>query len=214
MSFRNGIVLHLSEDHSDIVTVFLIFCRRDYGSIAAGTSVVDIGANIGVYSVYAALEGATSVHAYEPCEESFCLLQKNIICNGLEQIVIPHRGVVVGKPCSPIMFPRTSSVHNRIESGGQSGADSCSLVTAIPFFKIAENLQAPNLVKMDCEGGEYDIILQTEASVFDGVDEIRFEFHRGPKDQLFHRLTELGYARLKLIDEGAAGYLWVSKGHQ
>ncbi len=45
---RNGIVLHLSRDHSDIVTVFLIFCRRDYGYIKAGTSVVDVGANIGV----------------------------------------------------------------------------------------------------------------------------------------------------------------------
>ena len=212
VSFRSGGVLHLSHDPSDIITVFLIFCRKDYGSVEAGTSVIDVGANIGVYSVYAALEGATSVHAYEPCEESFNLLQKNIIANGLERIIIPHKGVVVGKPSAPIMFPRASSVHNRIEADRQNGAEDCAPVDAIPFFRIAEDLRTPSLVKMDCEGGEYDAILHTEASVFDRVDQIRLEYHRGPKDQLFQRLAELGYERLKFTDEGVAGYLWVGKG--
>ena len=92
---RDGVVLHLSGDSSDIVTVYLIFCRRDYGVIKAGTAIIDIGANIGIFSIYAALNKASSVHAYEPSEESFALLQKNIACNGFEQIIFPHNAVEV-----------------------------------------------------------------------------------------------------------------------
>lgn len=51
---RNGYVIHLSEDPADIVTVFLIYAREDYGSVAPGTVVVDIGANIGVFALFAA----------------------------------------------------------------------------------------------------------------------------------------------------------------
>ena len=211
VSLRNGIVLHLSQDHLDIVTVYLIFCRRDYGSIKAGTSVVDVGANIGVYSVYAALEGASSVNAYEPCEESFDLLQKNIICNGLEQIITAHKAVVVGRPSPPIMFPRISSVHNRIENDRQEASDNYALVPAIPFSKAAENLRAPNLVKMDCEGGEYDIVLNTESAVFENVEEIRLEYHRGPSRQLFTALETSGY-KLFFFEKGEnAGIVWCSK---
>jgi hypothetical protein len=106
VKLKNGIILHLSQDSSDIVTVYLIFCRRDYGLIMKGSTVVDIGANIGLYSVYAAMNGAAAVYAYEPCTESYGLLEKNISENGFNEIIKPVNAVVMGKSSVPVLFPR------------------------------------------------------------------------------------------------------------
>lgn len=69
----------------------------------------------------------------------------------------------------------------------------------------------PNLVKIDCEGGEYDIILNTIPSVFKPIDEIQMEFHTGPKEQLFSAIKSSGYNILFLENGESAGTVWCSK---
>jgi FkbM family methyltransferase len=211
VEFRDGHVIQLSADDSDIVTVFLIFCRLDYGKIAPGSFVVDIGANIGVFALYAARAGARIVQAYEPAEESFNLLERNIENNGFEKIIFPHRAAIVGKSSSPVWFPRRSSVFNAINTSPENRSDH-ELVPAIPFADLVSNIPGSNMFKLDCEGGEYDIILNSEGCVFDRIEEMRLEYHRGPRQQLFARFVKLGFNRRQFMDEGeGGGYLWLTR---
>ncbi len=212
VSLRDGIVIHLSGDNSDIVTVFIIFCRLDYGKINPGCSVIDIGANIGVFSIYAARAGAKSIKAYEPAEESFALLRKNIEQNGYAKIIYPFRAAVVGKQSKPVWFPRHSNVFNAIETSPKDSSDY-DLVPSIPFKELIRDIPEPNLVKLDCEGGEYDIILNSEDAIFKPIKEIRLEYHRGPSNQLITRLDNLGFTRYQFMDEGeeGGGYLWLMR---
>ncbi len=55
-------------------------------SISAGDVVVDVGANIGVFTLYAAKQGA-QVYAYEPMPPTYAVLQQNIEAHGLGQLV-------------------------------------------------------------------------------------------------------------------------------
>jgi len=212
---RDGLVIQLSKDNSDIVTMFLIFCRHDYGKITPGSVVVDIGANIGVFELYAAREGAKIVQAYEPAEESFDLLQRNIENNGFGKIIFPHRAAVVGKSSPPVWFPRQSNVFNAIDTQASSEKNpDDELVPTITFAEVVgpPHLPASNMVKLDCEGGEYDIILNSEDSAFDRIEEIRLEYHRGPRQQLFARFEKLGFSRRQFMDEGeGGGYLWLTR---
>ncbi|MFH2011546.1 MAG: FkbM family methyltransferase [Pseudomonadota bacterium] len=212
MALRDGLVIQLSKDNSDIVTVFLVFCRHDYGEITPGSAVVDIGANIGVFALYAAQSGAKIVQAYEPAEESFNLLQRNIENNSLEKIVYPYRAAVVGKPSSPVWFPRKSNVFNAIVERAENNSDY-ELVSTITLTEIVNNmLPSSNMFKLDCEGGEYDIILNSEKSVFESIDEIRLEYHRGPSQQLIARFDKLGFNCRQFVDEGEeCGYLLLTK---
>ncbi len=211
VEFRDGLVINLSMDNSDIVTVFLIFCRHDYGKITPGSVVVDIGANIGVFALYAAREGAKIVQAYEPAEESFDLLEGNIGKNGFGEIIFPHRAAVVGKSSPPVWFPRQSNVFNAIDTNSEKNSDH-ELVPTIPFAELVSNIPESNIFKLDCEGGEYDIILNSEDSVFDRIEEIRLEYHRGPHEQLFARFVKLGFNCHQFMDEGeGGGYLWLRK---
>jgi FkbM family methyltransferase len=211
VALRDGLVIGLSNDNSDIVSVFLIFCRKDYGKIMPGGTVIDIGANIGAFALYAAREGAKVVQAYEPSEESFKLLRRNIEINNMEKIIYPHRAAVVGKPSQPVLFPRQSSVFNAIGISCENNTGN-ELVPAITFAEIAGKITEPNTLKLDCEGGEYDIVLNSDNSVFNRIDDIRLEYHRGPHQQLFDRFEKLGFNRRQFMDEGeGGGYLWLTR---
>jgi 31-O-methyltransferase len=55
-------------------------------SISAGDVVVDIGANIGVFTLYAAKQGA-QVYAYEPIPPTYAVLQQNVEAHDLGRLV-------------------------------------------------------------------------------------------------------------------------------
>lgn len=52
-------------------------------SFAPEDVLVDIGANVGMYSIWAAKTRGTRVYAFEPESQNFALLNKNIVANGL-----------------------------------------------------------------------------------------------------------------------------------
>jgi tRNA/tmRNA/rRNA uracil-C5-methylase (TrmA/RlmC/RlmD family) len=55
-------------------------------SISPGDVVLDIGANIGVFTLYAAKQGA-QVYAYEPMPPTYGVLQQNVKAHGLCRLV-------------------------------------------------------------------------------------------------------------------------------
>jgi FkbM family methyltransferase len=204
---RDGHVLFLSEDPLDIVTVFLIFARRDYGEIAPGTTVVDIGANIGIFAVFAGLAGARTVYAFEPSAASFEYLVANIRANGLDGVVIPDRRAVVGRPRANIKFPKSSSVLNAILPDSTQG-DAFDVVPAVTLGEIAADQRSIDLLKLDCEGGEYEILFDSPVPDVRRSAEIRMECHKGPREQLIACLTAMGFVIRQSTDEGeGVGYL-------
>lgn len=52
-------------------------------SMQAGETLIDIGANIGIYTVYAAAKGIT-VHAFEPEAQNYALLSRSLMINEFE----------------------------------------------------------------------------------------------------------------------------------
>src|SRR5262245_3242896 len=77
-SFRNRARLQIGRgvDHVPIIEIFL---REEYGAVTHDAVVVDVGANIGAYSVYAAMSArGVKVYAYEPMPAFYRLLQENI----------------------------------------------------------------------------------------------------------------------------------------
>ncbi len=51
---------------------------------------VDIGANVGMYTIWAAKTRGTRVFAFEPESQNFALLNKNIVMNGLSGKVVAY----------------------------------------------------------------------------------------------------------------------------
>jgi FkbM family methyltransferase len=212
VTLRDGLQIHLSNHPHDIITVFLVFIREDYGAIKPGSRVVDIGANIGVFSLYAVHAGAAMVHAYEPNSEAFACLKRNIEANGLEGKIVAHQVAVTSKGGETVKFPTRANMYNAILADDTDVA--YELVQTIGMPAVMENIQHADLVKMDCEGAEYDLLFNAGDGIFSRMDRIELEYHDRRVDEITRRMIEQGFILLHhAADTPATGNLWFARQH-
>jgi FkbM family methyltransferase len=143
----------------------------------SGDIVIDIGAHVGIFAIYAAKRHpGISVLAFEPDPVNFSNLLANIAANGVDN-VIPHR-LAVTRDGGPFTLDRPPD--NSAAAGGyyaahggyaRSTADSITLDQIFERYAIGRC----KLLKIDCEGAEHEILAST--SVLDRVEWLSGEFH-------------------------------------
>lgn len=134
-------------------------------------NIVDVGANIGVFSLHAAtLFPNAKILAYEPFNTSKSLLKKNI--TKLNVDLNPYAVGAVTKKVNLNYESDLSAVH--IYSNGDSTGESqeCEMLS---LDDVAAKLESSiGLLKLDCEGSEYEIM---QTSSFEKVSYIVGELH-------------------------------------
>jgi len=210
ITLRSGLVLHLSADPLDVVTVFGVFIREDYGRVPANAAVIDIGANIGVFTIYAVHCGARRVDAYEPSAESFAALERNVRANGLEGRAVVHRAAVWDGSSASVRFPRGSSVLNAVLAADAGAAHDD--VPATSLDAVVRDVGTVDLLKMDCEGAEARILAAAASSTFGAIREIRLEYHLGLGREVETRLNQQGFrTSFKWAPNDEGGILWLTR---
>ena len=149
--------------------------------LRAGDCVIDIGANQGFFSCYAALKGA-KVYAFEPFPESFGRLQQNIERNGFSSQVVPSRLAVSssnGKAtfwCSEYLGGGANTiVEAHLKSIPESIRDKIEVETVSIDSVLSELPEQIRLCKVDCEGAELDIL--KSLSNPSRIDSFAIEYH-------------------------------------
>jgi FkbM family methyltransferase len=144
-----------------------------------GDIIIDIGAHVGIFAIYLAKRHPDiSVLAFEPDPVNFSNLLANIAANGVANI-IPHHLAVTrdGRPFTLDTPPGHSGgaggYHARSAGYARSTVDSITLDEIFDRYAIARC----KLLKIDCEGAEYEIL--TSTSVLDRVEWLSGEFHSG-----------------------------------
>jgi len=210
IELRDGLKIYLSEHPHDIISVFVVFVREDYGHITPGCTVVDIGANIGIFSLYAAHEQAAKIYAYEANTASLHCLLQNIEANHLENVIIPMQYAVIGSPGDKVRFPVAPSAYNAIITRDVS--TEFEWVDTIGLPAILEVTGSINLLKLDCEGAEYGILFSAGADVYSRIQNIRLEYHSRREQEIQNHLAKFGYIqRLHKADTACSGNMWYEK---
>ncbi|SRR6266576_2123827 len=212
IQFRNGKELNLSHHRLDIVVLFQVFCERVYPT-DRNTVVVDIGANIGLFSLYAAFSGAAKVYAFEPNREAYRCMLENIRRNDLGKVIVPYNYAVTSKSNDVVTIPKGASPQNRIayEKAGNGEYES---VNTICLNDIVSNdgISCVHLLKMDCEGSEYDILAGISKSTFSKIDRIIVEYHDGKAVEIEEDLKEYGFKLERQAPQTEKmGMLWFRK---
>lgn len=158
---------------------------------------VDAGANIGAVSLFVAAmndnrdpsKKPIKVFAIEPEPHNLALLSKNIKENGkAEQIKIITKGLAGGK--------LTAGMTNQ---GGNSQMDlgakeqNIEFITLEDFFN-ANKIAECDVLKMDIEGSEYNVLLQSGDETLKRIKYLTLEFTGGYQSafgELTARLAEL-----------------------
>ena len=205
----NGMEITFSDHPHDIVTTFVLLARRDYGNIQKNSIVIDIGANIGVFSLYAVGMGAKKVYAYEPSQHAYKVLLHNIVKNQLEDKVIPYKLAVCKTDGNKVRIPIESSPYNRVVS--EDNTQNWAMVETVTLERIVQDSEVDfvDLLKIDCEGMEYDILLSTTESVFSKIKAIRMEYHNGPVHDLIAHLKRHGFDLIRFDPYTAT--VWMSR---
>jgi FkbM family methyltransferase len=176
LQFYNGI------SNGDL---FNIFYEKDYDFLPVKDRVViDIGANIADSSIYFAMSGAKKVIALEPFPKNFEVAQKNITLNGFtDKIELLNAGCCGGQSKDMVLDASANGVCCQ--------SMQSSLGSKIHFYTLRElinkyNIDPPAVLKIDCEGCEYDIILSNDRTMWDKFSHIQVEYHYGFRDLKKH----------------------------
>jgi FkbM family methyltransferase len=167
-----------------------------------GQTFVDIGANIGYYTLLAARQVGPGgrVYAFEPDAENFKLLRKNIGINGYANVtLIPSAVSSQTGEAKLYLNPLNLGDHRLVDSKDGRAAISIQRVALDDYFKQLET--PPHFIKMDIQGAESGALagmknLVSRASSLILVSEFGPEglrrFGADPKDYL-NTLTVAGF---------------------
>lgn len=162
---------------------------RDYelNSIAIkdGWQVVDIGAGIGDFSILTGHDNPRGrVYAFEPFPESYALLQENLSLNAVGNVATYDKAVGASTGVMLLKTTGESVQHTTTQSTVSGQAASVIEVQALSLddiFRINGILQCDYL-KMDCEGGEYEILFHASPNTLNIIRHICLEYHDGFTD--------------------------------
>lgn len=158
--------------------------------------VIDIGANIGAFSLLANFYGANKIIAVEPAKRTFLNLITNT-CGTNNVIALPF--AVTDKTGDTVDININEDDFN----------NSLYLIKSDQFEKVA-TISLPDLLKfagtnqkiflkIDCEGSEFDILAGATKTDFENIDDVIIEVHTNAKPEypddsfIVQTMTDFGF---------------------
>jgi FkbM family methyltransferase len=125
----------------------------DWGAVR---TVVDVGANVGMATMWMAQRAPLARFvAVEPAPATAARLRANIDRNNLAgRVEVVVAGVAAERGRGSMVFEAGFSSHAFVEHSGAGEVELCTLADI--FDRTGE--EVVDLLKIDCEGGEYDIL--------------------------------------------------------
>lgn len=172
-------------------------------SIKAGDVFIDIGANIGLYTLHASawVGSGGKVIAFEPLPQNFNSLKNNVSLNKGENITLEN--LAVGEKNGKIEI-----YYNDIEANSgmasaylseYSGSDKMDVVSLDKYFH-QHPVKKIDFIKIDIEGGEYKALLGMKSTLSNYSPTLLIELNEEVLSKTPHRdqdiidlLNGLGY---------------------
>jgi FkbM family methyltransferase len=220
LSYPYELLLHTGEqitlnERTDLIVFWLVFARRHYPIRSADHIVVDVGANIGMFTLYAAREAPhCRVIAIEPFPDTRACLQSLVERNHLQ-------GRVTILDCALAACSATGSMdtaaevpsqYRRIYSEDTKGmnsnhrndveqAEDGISVRMETLDRIFDSTQvsAADLVKLNIHGSEYEVLMSAAPETLERCKTIAVQYHDLPaschvnKQDLFQHMAHSGF---------------------
>lgn len=183
---KQEIKLYGGVRNGDVIGIFI---DNNYAGLPVKDKVVvDIGANIADSSIFFALQGARKVIALEPFPGIYQVAKKNIEENDLSEAITILLAGCAGIRASISLDPNltTKWLLEKSENG-----DTIPLVTLeclLQEYDIGQDA----VLKMDCEGCEYDAIILCHEETLRRFGTVQIEYHSGYK-RLKEKLEKCGF---------------------
>lgn len=172
----------------------------------APRTVIDVGANVGIFSVWAGANFPRAViHSYEPNPQIQSALMANV-----RQVQAQMFPEAIGQSDGTVSLEvqEGESVAGRCAIGQAGNTRLTALRTALERMG-----GSCDLLKLDCEGAEWDLL--KDPASFDGVRSVRMEYHLWDKDNSVEALRDafdaMGFQTIKLNRDPERGLAWFDR---
>ena len=168
--------------------------------IKKGDVVIDIGANIGYYTlIFAKLVGDTGkVFAFEPDPTNFELLRKNIEVNGYKNVTLEQKALSDKKGKIMLILSKENTGGHHISKQPTKNAIQVDTITADDYFKNFE--YKIDFIKMDVEGAE-SIVLSGMTNILKNNTDLKMMVEYNPDAIKNMGLAPVSYLEL-LVKNG------------
>jgi FkbM family methyltransferase len=133
-----------------------------------GDVLLDVGANIGMYAIWAAKTRGVRVFAFEPESQNFALLYRNIILNGLGNLVTGYCAALAEREDISVLYLSRFQAGGSCHTFGEAvdynlreysfgHAQGC-FSTTLDHLVARGVLPVPNHVKIDVDGLEHRVL--------------------------------------------------------
>ncbi len=128
--------------------------------LGPGDVFVDVGANIGYFSLLAAaaVGEAGAVHAFEPDPENFALLQASASLNGLAGIVRARRAALSDRDGQARLFLSEDNLGDHQVFAAGEGRRSLPISLLRGDDALRREVRRIDLLKVDTQGAEYAVM--------------------------------------------------------
>jgi FkbM family methyltransferase len=205
------------------VPVYEIFAEDCYqlapflgALIKRPVQVLDVGGHIGTFACrLTQLHPQASVTSYEPSTVTADYLRRNAAQNSVADRVRVVEAALAAKTGTVVFSDNgAGSGLNSLATGhGSPGVET--EVPAVSFDDAVVDAPGPvDIVKIDCEGGEYDLVLGSSPQSWAAVQRVVIEFHPVPGhswDELRERFESVGLTVQQQSILGGYGCVWLSR---
>ena len=164
---------------TDLMTLTNVWMINEYDiedfEINVNDTVIDIGAHIGLFSLLVSQRCKTGkILSFEPVRENFDLLVSNLKLNHIENVLPFNMAISKNLDKLNLFLNDDQSAHSIFPKSSESiSVESTSLQKIFEENKIS----SCKLLKLDCEGAEYEIIDSLPSEYLNKIQNIVMEYH-------------------------------------
>ena len=198
---KNGLKIKLRTKSTDLQAFANVWILKEYEvkefEIRRNDLIIDVGGHVGLFALYASLKCLEGkIISIEPHPQNFSLLQENINSNDFLKTKLVNKAITnSNKGIKLFIDSLDDSAHSIYGIGEKSIMIKSS--TLIDIMNES-NFSKCDLLKMDCEGAEFEIMQSLSNNELLKIEKICLEYHlKGDDlsslDNLRIRLEKMGY---------------------
>lgn len=218
VKLTNGLTITGGEKSLITDLIDEIFINEVYNppplTIKKGDTVIDIGANIGVFSLYAARQGAKHIYSIDPIPENTSLIRQNFKINKLKQPKI-YTKAILDKQATAKFYLGDIDSHGLVSN--KKPNDIFNTSTKVKTDTLANIITSNHLdkidyLKMDCEGSEGLIISTLPMRFWKKINKVAIEYHNNYSSlsdtQIKAKLIRAGFTAFSKANDKNFGYVY------
>lgn len=168
-----------------------------FSQIGKLETVIDVGANVGLFTQYCLQKGASNIYSVEINDKAIQTF--NQIHGEKNNVKLITKGLSAESGEIEVYLDPENSLVSSVIQTHTTGLRESKKVQMMSLRELleSENIQHIDLLKIDVEGAEYDIFKTIDTEILSKVDYILMEFHDNfggiLRDEILSKLESAGF---------------------